>query len=210
MQEWKCWMNSWLYIVREKVVWISMSRNKTCIICWNSHVNSLAKTCSLRCQSKHERLLKIERKEKEKVKKEKIKTKKAFSRSKLIAECDRLASMYVRERDRGKPCITCGSAWKENYQNWHFQSRRHLNVRWFEKNMNLQCPKCNLWWSWEQYKHWVAIDKLYWVGTAEWIMRLANDSSKTTDEEILMHIRYYYWELSKMWIETGKKIYLTS
>ena len=41
-------------------------------------------------------------------------------------------------------------------------------------------------------------------------MRLANDTSKTTDEEILMHIRYYYGELDKMLLDfKPKAIYLT-
>lgn len=58
--------------------------------------------------------------------------------------------------------------------------------------------------------HSLAIDKLYWQGTAEQIMRLANDTSKTTDEEILMHIRYYYGELDKMLLDfKPKAIYLT-
>jgi hypothetical protein len=39
-------------------------------------------------------------------------------------------------------------------------------------------------------------------------MRLAIDTSKTTDDEILMHIRYYYEELDKMLIDyKPKKIY---
>ena len=186
-----------------------MPRNKTCVICGKSHQNTLSKSCSPACSRKHTSNLKRLKEDKIKVKKEKVKVKKAFSRSKLIAEADRVASLYIRERDRWHHCITCHAIWQDNFQNWHFASRRHLNTRWHEKNMNLQCPKCNLWWSGEQYKHWLAIDLLYWQGTSEWIMRLASDTSKTTDEEILMHIRYYYWELGRMAIEFNwKKIYL--
>ena len=78
-----------------------------------------------------------------------------------------------------------------------------------EKNAHGQCPKCNLWGAWEQFKHGKAIDEMYKWNTAEQIMRLAQDTSKTTDEEILMHIRYYYGELAKMAIDyKPKKIYL--
>ena len=182
---------------------------KICIICNKEHQNSLSKTCWYTCERKHTSNLKKAQEAKIKVKKEKAKTKKAFSRSKLILEADRVASLFIRERDRGNPCITCNSAWQENHQNGHFLSRRHLNTRWMEKNMNGQCPKCNLWWSGEQYKHALAIDKLYWPGTADWLARLAQDTSKTTNEEILMHIRYYYGELGRMAIEFNwKKIYL--
>lgn len=184
-------------------------KTKTCCICWNKHQNSLLRVCSPWCQRKHTSNLKKLNEEKIKVKKEKVKVKKAFSRSKLIAEADRVASLYIRERDRWHHCITCHAIWQDNFQNWHFASRRHLNTRWYEKNMNIQCPKCNLWWSGEQYKHSLAIDLLYWQWTAEWIMRLANDTSKTTDEEILMYIRYYYWKLDEMLITYNpKKIYV--
>ena len=135
--------------------------------------------------------------------------KKKLSRSRMMKEADRVFSIYIRERDRGNNCITCNSDWQENHQNWHFASRRYLNTRWHEKNANSQCPKCNLWGSGEQYKHWLALDRLYWKWTAEQIMRLAQHSSKTTDEEILMHIRYYYGELAKMALDfKPKKIYL--
>lgn len=187
-----------------------MPRNKVCIICLKSHQNSLSKCCSPACSRKHTSNLKKLKEEKIKVKKEKVKVKKAFSRTALIKEADRVASLYIRERDRWNPCITCWAEWSEFHQNWHFMSRRHLNVRWFEKNMNGQCSHCNCWWAGEQYLHSLAIDKLYWQWTAEQIMRLANDTSKTTDEEILMHIRYYYGELDKMLLDfKPKAIYLT-
>lgn len=141
---------------------------------------------------------KTSEKQRIKVKKEKLTDKKRFSRSNLIKEADRIASLYVRERDRGKPCVTCLSEWNEFIQNWHFASRRHLSTRWHEKNMHGQCPHCNCWWAGEQFKHWLAIDRMYWIGTAEHIMRLALSIEKVTDDEILHYIRLYYYELPQM------------
>jgi len=73
------------------------------------------------CINKKAKELAREKKTKEvtkvKIRKEKSLTKKRFSRSKLIAECDRVASLFVRERDKGKPCVTCGSEWSETMQN---------------------------------------------------------------------------------------------
>ena len=185
-------------------------RNKSCIICSKSHQNSLSKCCSPACSRKHTSNLKKLKEEKIKVKKEKVKTKKAFSRSKLIAECDRVFSIFIRERDRWNPCITCWSPWTDTVQAGHFQSRRHLNTRWHPMNCNWQCVADNNWWWGEQYKHWKAIDRIYGEWTAEWLERLARDTSKTTDEEILMHIKYYYGELDKMLLDfKPKSIYLT-
>jgi hypothetical protein len=135
--------------------------------------------------------------------------KKKLSRSRMIKEADRVFSIFIRERDRGKPCVTSWISWEENFQCWHFASRRHLNTRWFEKNAHGQSPRDNCWWAGEQFKHGQAIDKMYGAWTAEGIMRLANDISKTSDEEILMHIRYYYWKLAELAIDyKPKKIYL--
>ena len=53
----------------------------------------------------------------EKQKKDREQDKKRFSRTKLIDEADRVASLYIRERDKGKPCITCEKPWKESHQN---------------------------------------------------------------------------------------------
>ena len=170
---------------------------RICIPC----INKLAKEKQKEQKKKQtERLVK---------RKQLAKTKKAFSRSSLIKEADRVFSIYIRERDRGKPCITSWKAWREDFQCWHFASRRHLNTRWHEKNAHAQSPEDNNWGAGEQYLHGLAIDILYGKWTAEQIMRLALDTSKTPDEEILMHIRYYYRELAKMAIDyKPKKIYL--
>ena len=186
-----------------------MPREKVCIICWKSHSNSMSKTCSPYCERKHRANLNAISKEKVKVKKEKAKTKKALSRSAIIKEADRVSSLYIKQRDIGNSCITCGAEWSETHQNWHFASRRHLNTRWLDKNQHSQCPKCNCWWAGEQFLYSLAIDKLYGQGTANQIMRLAQSTEKTTDEEILWYIRIYYKELSDMAVDfKPKKIYL--
>lgn len=163
-----------------------MTWRRYCLVCINKK------------NKEKQKAIKTKNIEKVKIRKEKSLTKKRFSRSKLIAECDRVASLFVRERDKWKPCVTCWIAWSETAQNWHFASRRYLATRWLEKNMNGQCPTCNCWNAGEQFKHWLAIDKMYWSGTAEQIMRLANSVEKVSDDEILHYIRLYYYELSQM------------
>lgn len=187
-----------------------MPRNKQCNICSKSHQNALSKSCSPLCARKHTSNLKKLKDEKIKVKKEKVKIKKAFTRSTLIKEADRVFSLYIRERDRWLPCVTCWSSWTETHQCWHFASRRHLNTRWHEKNAHSQCPRCNMFQWWEQFKHWLALDQKYWTWTAEQVMRFANDSDKMIDEEIYLSIGFFYHELDKMLIDfKPKKIYLT-
>lgn len=173
--------------------------HKKCVICGNPHKNTMFKTCSQLCQKQHERNLKDiakakkqDAKVKEAVKKVRQLDKKRFSRSKLVAEADRVFSIYIRHRDKWIPCITCDAKWEENHQCGHFFSRRHYSTRWMEYNAHSQCPKCNLYWAWEQYLHWLAIDKIYWDWTTRKISGMALSVQKVTDEEILWYIRMYY------------------
>ncbi len=163
-----------------------MTWRRDCLVCINKKQKELAR------EKKTKEVTKV------KVRKEKALDKKRFSRTKLLAEADRVASLFIRERDKGKPCVTCWTEWSETAQNWHFASRRHLSTRWLDKNMNWQCPTCNCWGAGEQFKHWKAIDKKYWEWTAEQIMRLANSVEKISDDEIIHYIRLYYYELSQM------------
>lgn len=66
----------------------------------------MSKCCSSGCERKHRSNLNKANQEKVKVKKEKAKKTKAFKRLVLIKEADRVFSLFIRERDRGKPCIT--------------------------------------------------------------------------------------------------------
>lgn len=136
--------------------------------------------------------------------------KKRLSRSRMIKEADRVWSLYIRERDRWNPCITCRASWTDTAQAWHFQSRRHLNTRWHALNGAWQCVKCNNWGAGEQYEFALALErKSPWL--AERLRSLANSTDKVSDEEILDYIRFYYTELAKMAVDfKPKKIYLKS
>ncbi len=108
-------------------------------------INSIAKEKAKAVKTKNEN--------KVKVRKVKALDKKRFSRSNLVKEADRVASLYIRERDKGKPCITSGKTWREDFQCGHFMSRKHLATRWLDKNMNAQSPEDNMWGAGEQFKH---------------------------------------------------------
>jgi hypothetical protein len=50
---------------------------------------------------------------------------------------------YIRERDKGQPCISCQKpAKKENAGHYH-NANNHWAVRFDEDNVHLQCEYCN-------------------------------------------------------------------
>lgn len=52
---------------------------------------------------------------------------------------------YIRLRDRGKPCISCGAPWKENFQACHYvPAGRSNKLRFDEDNVHGGCVRCNL------------------------------------------------------------------
>ncbi len=143
--------------------------------------------------------------EKLKIRNLKAKTKRQFKRSKLIEEADRVLSLYIRfVRDKEKPCITCWE-YAENYDCWHYQSRRFINTRWSEQNVAKQCCRCNKWMSWEQVIFGRRIDEIWWEGTSEALEIYARKLSEISDEDILHTIRVYYSLLSQQNIDFKPK-----
>jgi hypothetical protein len=58
---------------------------------------------------------------------------------------DTIFSQFIRLRDRGKGCYTCGvqRTWKE-LQCGHFIPRQYLALRYDERNCHAQCYACNM------------------------------------------------------------------
>jgi len=64
-----------------------------------------------------------------------------MNRQKLIKKADIIFSSYIRLRDKGKPCCTCGNVLP--LECGHFISRKHMATRWTETNSHGQCIECN-------------------------------------------------------------------
>ena len=52
---------------------------------------------------------------------------------------------YVRKRDEGKSCISCGVPWKSDFQAGHcWNANNYRSIKFDLRNINGQCRKCNL------------------------------------------------------------------
>ena len=66
----------------------------------------------------------------------------------LKSKLDTLFSQYIRLRDTDEngygKCISCGKIihWKDGDAG-HYVNRKHMSLRYDEKNVNLQCRACN-------------------------------------------------------------------
>lgn len=52
---------------------------------------------------------------------------------------------FVRIRDKGKPCISCGEPWRSDFQAGHYHKAELFETLKFHlDNINGQCPGCNI------------------------------------------------------------------
>lgn len=52
---------------------------------------------------------------------------------------------YIRLRDKGQPCISCGKPWQSNFQAGHYVPKGRSSLLRFEPdNIHGQCPQCNM------------------------------------------------------------------
>lgn len=119
--------------------------------------------------------------------KEKLKT-----HSDWLNELQKVVNTFIRERDKGKPCISCDRPLKERFDAGHFFSvGAYPNIRFNEDNIHGQCVFCN------QHKHGAtneyAIRLPYRIGQERYdkLLISRNDSNKLTTEEIKEKIKYY-------------------
>jgi len=51
---------------------------------------------------------------------------------------------YIRLRDTGKPCVSCGGEWKDDHEAGHWYSaKQYSSIRFDERNIHGQCIGCN-------------------------------------------------------------------
>lgn len=70
---------------------------------------------------------------------------KRFSMPSLVASLDRWFKLFIRLRDKDKPCISCGCWYTSTniMHAGHYHPSTHRGTRWHEKNVNGQCNSCN-------------------------------------------------------------------
>ena len=122
-------------------------KNKKCKICGEKFtpVRQLQPTCNTyKCQIEYANRH-LNKKIKEK-KKEITKAKKDFYKkdvTTLKAKAQSAVNRYIRLRDKGDPCISCGCKVVKGDASHFFSVGAHSSVRFDVRNIHLSCYKCN-------------------------------------------------------------------
>jgi len=104
---------------------------------------------------------------------------------------------YIRHRDKGMSCISCGNEPKKANAGHYFSQGGHSNVRFNEDNVHLQCEHCNSYLSGNLLNYRIGIEKR--IGTARLIVLevIAHETKKWTVQELNEIIETYKRKLKE-------------
>lgn len=129
-----------------------MTKLAKCKACGNEYqrLRPLQQVCGPACAMKHARsqtAKKAEREAKEASKERKAKLDAMRTKPQLTKLAQQAFNAYIRARDAGKPCISCGKPASNEPNTWdagHFRSvGSAVNMRFVESNVHKQCKRCN-------------------------------------------------------------------
>lgn len=119
---------------------------KTCPICSTEYLprSSLQKVCGIQCSIIFGKQAEAQKREKA----ERLAWRNRKADAKPLKHWEdmtqRVFNDYIRARDEGQGCISCGSTTAISYHAGHFRTvKAATQLRFNEDNCNLQCAACN-------------------------------------------------------------------
>jgi len=110
------------------------------------------------------------------------------SLAKLKRDLDKAFSRFIRLRacdgcNRGV-CVTCGAIVDYSEANaGHFIPRQHLAIRYDERNVHLQCVRCNKWMHGNLINYTLYMQNRYGQEVVDELMRLKRTTVKMTRDD---------------------------
>lgn len=120
------------------------------------------------------------------------------TRTQKINETRKVFQQYIRERDKDKPCISCGTIKSQYWDAGHYlKAELYTGLIFNEDNVHKQCRKCNSFLGGNEIE--------YRIGLVE---RIGEDRVKQL-EESRHTLRVYKWSDEELdWIKTKSKSFL--
>jgi hypothetical protein len=165
-----------------------MKKCKECRDPFEPRFNSLEKYCWKHECKFIEAMQKVEQKKKSESKewserKSKLK-KELLTVQDYLKLAQQVFNQYIRKRDEGKNCISCGKPPKKENAGHYFNANNHWNVRFDELNVHLQCEACNTYLSGNLIEYGINLEKL--IGPDEFtiLREKAYQTRKFTRDEL--------------------------
>ena len=109
---------------------------------------------------------------------------------------------YIRERDRGQPCICCGRPLGDKYDAGHFmESGNYPFIRYHEDNIHAQSVYCNQYKGGDsEGKYEERLIKKIGKDRVQWLKDNKNNPIKRTAEDYLEIENYYKRKLRELYL----------
>jgi hypothetical protein len=125
-----------------------------------------------------------------------IERKERMGLTSLLNSVKNVCHKYVRLRDKGKPCVSCKTIYKSDFQAGHFyKAELFSTIKFNELNINGQCVRCNIRKDGNESEYRVNLPDIIGIEKFNELDRLASYDKKTNhkwDRENLIQIRNYY------------------
>ena len=108
-----------------------------------------------------------------------------------LKEAQTIFNKFIRLRDNGLWCISCGLPPKKKNAGHYFSSGGHSNVRFDEDNVHLQCEACNTYLSGNLLNYQIGIEKRIGVAKLIELQGKAHLEKRWSVEELKEIIRIY-------------------
>jgi hypothetical protein len=170
---------------------------KNCKICSESFVplRSLQMVCSTLCAREYTNRQKAKEWNKEKVKRKKD----LMTVQDWLKIAQQTFNAYIRERDKGKPCISCGNDKPKKVNAGHFfSSGGHKAVTFDEQNVHLQCEYCNTYLSGNLINYRKGLIQRIGEDGLEQLEQRANATAKFTREELQELTKEYKQKIKQL------------
>lgn len=164
-------------------------------------IRSMQKVCSARCahafaDRERARKRKLAQREERKSLKERIE--KAKTRGEHLRELQSAFNAWIRLRDAGQPCISCGRMHKGRWHAGHYRSVGSAPELRFEPlNVHLQCAPCNLYLSGNLTAYRINLIEKIGLEKVEWLEG-KHEPLKLTLTQIEQMKTYYRAEVRRL------------
>ena len=170
------------------------NKPKYCKVC-NKEYNprsSLQTVCSFECSVK---LAKIKGAKKEKAEKKK----ELLTNKDYIKLAQNAVNAFIRLRDTGEPCISCGKEINGVRHASHFIAAfAHSNIRFHEDNIWVSCYKCNVMLSGNQLEYRKRLIPKIGLERVEWLENNAHIVKKYSNEELIEIIGIFKQKIKEL------------
>lgn len=172
-------------------------KHKKCKICGESFepLRSLQMVCSPKCG--------IEYTNRQKAKEWKSKKSKMKKELMTVQDWMKIAQQtfnaYIRERDKGKPCISCGKTLVGKFDAGHFYSSGgHKALTFHPWNVSGQCVECNQWKHGNLINYLEGIKERYGLAALQQLQRMSQETKKFTREELQELTKQYKQKIKQL------------